>query len=274
MKKFLNVFLWVVFFLLLAPSSMALASWNAVPGDATYSWKIALENALLLVLSPSDKLQTSTHVKLTERRFNEVQTVLSRENGQVTESLSNFTEQMKVTTTNISEIEKSENKVALTEQYIESLNEIVQELEEEQTVRSLNSNTTGLGTSPSGKNNSNQNSISTTPITPSPIVPAPTEEEIEEEIEETKEEIEEIIEELEELKEEGLSGMNSVDEEQDSSKGKSPNSDKRKDKKEKDDEKVERGRNNNSEDDKSDDRSDDDRSDDKSDDDRSDDKHR
>lgn len=218
MKIFFNIFLWVIFFLLLAPSSMALASWNAVPGDYTYSWKIVLENALLLVLSPSDKLQTSTHVKLTERRFNEVQTVLSREDGQVSESLGNFTEQMKLTTTNISEMDKAENKVVLTEQYIESLNEIMQELEEEQSVRKLNNtsiitnnyNNTGTVTSPTVSNSNPVTGINPTSVPIPTVTPTtPSEEELDDEIEETKDEIEEIIEELEDLKQESLNAAES-----------------------------------------------------------------
>ena len=231
---------------------MALASWNAVPGDSTYSWKIALENALLFVLSPSEKLQTSTHVKLTERRFGELQTILSRNDEEVTEGFSNFSEQMRLTTSNISEIDNNESKIALTQQYIESLNDIVQELEEEQTVRNLNRNTTTTSTTTTTTNTGNSNSgnstyyptpsnnsnpstgIPTQTVTP---VPAPTEnpptdEEVDEEIEDIKDEIEDIIEDLEELEEEAMNAPSSANSEKKSNKMDS--SSKKSDKKEKD----------------------------------------
>ena len=192
--------------------------------------KIALENALLLVLSPSDKLQTSTHVKLTERRFNEVQTVLSREDGQVSESLGNFTEQMKLTTTNISEMDKAENKVVLTEQYIESLNEIMQELEEEQSVRKLNNNSiitnnynnNGTVISPTVSNSNPETGINPTSVPNPTVIPTtPSEEELDDEIEETKDEIEEIIGELEDLKEESLNAAQAQNKEQNKEKNSS-----------------------------------------------------
>lgn len=61
-KKVTEVSIWLILLILFVPSGMAVASWNAVPGDMTYGWKISLEKGLLIVLKPSKNLQTSTQV--------------------------------------------------------------------------------------------------------------------------------------------------------------------------------------------------------------------
>ena len=40
MKKSMDILIWALLLFLITPSGMALASWNAVPGDATYQWKV------------------------------------------------------------------------------------------------------------------------------------------------------------------------------------------------------------------------------------------
>lgn len=134
MNKRLNIFLWVLFFSLMAPSGMALASWNAVPGDATYSWKIGMENVLLAVL-PSNKLKSSTNSKLTERRLGEVTKVLSGSHAQ--EGLHNLSAQIITTKESLNKINNAKDRGEAVALYIQTLNQVNSQLETEQQSRSV-----------------------------------------------------------------------------------------------------------------------------------------
>lgn len=131
MKKSLDVLVWALLLFLITPSGMALASWNAVPGDYTYAWKLSLEKVLLWALSPSDTLQSSTQVKIAERRFSEVEQVLDSEYA--VESLDNLNKQLNVTTTDIQKISKDTARDEVTEQYIVSLKKMSATLDEQKT---------------------------------------------------------------------------------------------------------------------------------------------
>lgn len=135
MNRGLNIALWVLFFGLMAPSGMALASWNAVPGDSTYGMKIALEKALLLVLSPSNQLQSTTNLKLTERRMGEVSRVLSGSHAK--ESLDNLTMQIAQTRESLVGIGDDQAKRAAIENYILTLQTVQAQLEKEKVDRAL-----------------------------------------------------------------------------------------------------------------------------------------
>lgn len=108
MNRNLNIFLWVIFFSLMAPSGMALASWNSVPGDNTYGMKLALEKVLLFAISPSNELKSSTNSKLTERRLGEVTKVLSGVHAK--ESLENLTMQISATRESLAGIQDEQAK--------------------------------------------------------------------------------------------------------------------------------------------------------------------
>src|SRR5690349_16969027 len=94
-KKVVEISIWLILLILFVPSSMAVASWNAVPGDMTYSWKVGLEKGLLVVLKPSKTLQTSTQVAITQRRFTEASKMLKGDQGQL--GLKNLTDQVQTT---------------------------------------------------------------------------------------------------------------------------------------------------------------------------------
>lgn len=129
MKKSLDVLIWAILLFLITPSGMALASWNAVPGDATYSWKLSLEKVLIAILSPSDKLQSATQVKITERRFNEFEQIVESEYA--IEGLKNLNEQIVVTTSNVQKIDQSESRSEVTEAYVDSLKKMSASLDEQ-----------------------------------------------------------------------------------------------------------------------------------------------
>lgn len=135
MNRNLNILLWVVFFVLLAPSGMALASWNALPGDATYDMKISLEKVLLFALSPSNELQSTTNSKLTERRLGEVTRVLSGVHAR--ESLDNLKMQIDSTRDSLYSIENEVAKKKAILKYIQTLHQISSELENQKLTRSL-----------------------------------------------------------------------------------------------------------------------------------------
>lgn len=131
MKKFLNIFIWALLLFLITPSGMALASWNSTPGDTTYAWKLALEKVLLLIVSPSDKLQSTAQVKITERRFAEVEQTLESEYA--IEGLENLNRQLAATSTDIQKIDKSVSRAEANEQYLASLKKMSATLNEQKT---------------------------------------------------------------------------------------------------------------------------------------------
>ena len=128
-KKVIEVAIWLVLMILLIPSGMAVASWNAVPGDFTYSWKTGLEKGLLLVLRPSKTLQTSTQVALTQRRYAEAAKLLKGDQAQL--GLKNLSEQVETTSDSIQSLSAGSSKTAFTMQYIEALTELNEKLEQE-----------------------------------------------------------------------------------------------------------------------------------------------
>jgi archaellum component FlaG (FlaF/FlaG flagellin family) len=63
-KTILTGFVLGLILILFVPAILILASWNAVPGDSTYSIKVGLEKAILGV-TPSDNLKTALEIKFT-----------------------------------------------------------------------------------------------------------------------------------------------------------------------------------------------------------------
>lgn len=151
MKKYLDILVWALLLFLITPSGMALASWNAVPGDSTYAWKLSLEQVLLKVLSPSDKLQSATQVKIAERRFNEFQKVATSQYA--AEGIVQLNQQLAVTTTDIKQIKSTTTKTEASKTYVATLKKMSADLEEQKRV--VRQETTqlvaGQGTAPSSK---------------------------------------------------------------------------------------------------------------------------
>lgn len=157
MKKSLNIFVWAVLLFLITPSSMALASWNAVPGDYTYSWKLSLERVLLLFLSPSNKLQSSTQIKIAERRYSEFEQVLDSEYA--IESLNSLNKQLETTSADIQKINQVESREEVTNQYIESLKKMSVALSEQKS----KAQTGEIAIISQKKNSNNINQVSNEP---------------------------------------------------------------------------------------------------------------
>lgn len=118
---------WALLFFLMAPSTMALASWNAVPGDFTYSWKLSLEKVTLVALSPFSKLQSETQMKITERRMAEVNQVIYGDYA--VEGLQNLNQQVIDTQVSLTKIKQAEAKQELIDQYLAYLRQISTDLD-------------------------------------------------------------------------------------------------------------------------------------------------
>lgn len=217
-KKLTEIAIWLVLLVLFVPSGMAVASWNAVPGDYTYSWKISLEKGLLLVLKPSKTLQTSTQVVLTQRRFSEASKMLSGDKADV--GLKNLTEQVHTTSQSIQSLSAGSSKTEFKQQYIAALTELNQKLEQEKkfhqgaTSGTTRTNTGSVANLPR-QNTTTQVTGGTTIVqntyvqnvivqnvtaTPAPgttiVTPPATENTVANEITNTQEEIQQTIEEL------------------------------------------------------------------------------
>ncbi len=166
MNRNLNIFLWVVFFTLMAPSGMVLASWNAVPGDGTYGIKLAMEKVLLLAISPSSELQSTTNFKLTERRMGEATKVLSGVHAK--ESLDNLTMQITATRKSLSGITDEQAKKEAIAKYIETLHTVTSQLEEQKVNRAISYLPPQRKTTTSYKIVNPRQTTTTTPTTTTP----------------------------------------------------------------------------------------------------------
>lgn len=101
----------------------------AVPGEVSYAWKLSLERLLLVVLSPSSQLESVTQMKLTDRRMEEVKAVINSEYA-VT-SLDSLNSQVNTTTEQLREMKQAQAKKELIDQYIATLNQVSQDLNQE-----------------------------------------------------------------------------------------------------------------------------------------------
>ncbi|AKM81565.1 MAG: Tetratricopeptide TPR_1 repeat-containing protein [Candidatus Pacebacteria bacterium GW2011_GWF2_38_9] len=166
MKKSLDIFIWAILLFLITPSGMALASWNAVPGDYTYSWKLSLEKVLLLFLSPSNKLQSSTQVRIAERRYSEFEQVLDSEYA--IESLNNLNKQLETTSSDIQKISQTDSRDEVTDQYIVSLKKMSAALSEQKVkaetgeIAIVTQKETSVGTNQQAKSVSNKQTVNPT----------------------------------------------------------------------------------------------------------------
>jgi Domain of unknown function (DUF5667) len=202
-KTFLTAFFWSIIATMAIPTTLILASWNATPGDSTYKLKVGLEKAMLGV-TPSDTIKSSLQIKYTERRFDEVEKVISTSHAG--ESLDNFNNQVIASKNSIQEIKNVEEKNIQTQNLIDTLEEVSQKIEKETLVRQTEkivSNTSKPLSTPTAIINNEVGDKSPTKVVittiPTPIVTSPPlEQDIADELDETNEKIEEIIDELKE----------------------------------------------------------------------------
>ena len=129
-KVFLNRASWVILTLLLIPAGAVMASENAVPGDSMYSTKIVLEDALLLVMKPSNSATSDIEMKFTKRRLLEVEQVA--DTPFVIKNLKNLNEQVTDTTTSIGKVKNLDKQAEQVAEYIQTLQETQASLGQQQ----------------------------------------------------------------------------------------------------------------------------------------------
>lgn len=154
-KTILTGFVLGLILILFVPAILILASWNAVPGDSTYSIKVGLEKAILGV-TPSDNLKTALEIKYTERRFTEVEKIISNnninfsingsQNKYLDESLNNLTKQAIASKNSLQKIQNSDEKIAQTESLISTLESISSKIEEKKQTSNTTSTPTKIPT--------------------------------------------------------------------------------------------------------------------------------
>src|SRR3990170_1229687 len=71
MRRVFEAFSTTFIVMFAVPTVLIVASWNSLPGSGMYRVKLGLEQALLLVVSPSYATRGALQVKYTERRFAE-----------------------------------------------------------------------------------------------------------------------------------------------------------------------------------------------------------
>lgn len=153
LKTILTGFILGIILILFVPSTLILASWNAVPGDSTYNIKVGLEKAILGI-TPSDNLKTTLEIKYTERRFSEVEKIIStnatNSNSSKTKfidtSLTNLTNQAIASKNSLQKIQNSDEKTIQTENLIATLESISSKIEEKKQTSNISSTPTKIPT--------------------------------------------------------------------------------------------------------------------------------
>jgi len=131
LKVILTGIFWGSVAIFAIPTSLILISWDAAPGDSTYNLKVGLEKAILGA-APSSNLKSTLQIKYTERRFNEVQKVISTSHA--SESLNNFDNQLIASVNSIKEIKSVEEKSIQAQNLISTLEKVSQKIEQEEQI--------------------------------------------------------------------------------------------------------------------------------------------
>src|SRR5690348_4383980 len=76
MNKVVNTIIWVVLFILLLPSSLAIASWNSLLGSHLFSVKLSMKQSFVIVIHGAQS-KGDLQIAYTERRFSEAKRLLS-----------------------------------------------------------------------------------------------------------------------------------------------------------------------------------------------------
>ncbi len=130
MRQVLNYITWGFIILFAAPTVMIIASWNSLPGDPLYGIKLGLEQALLVLVSPSFGTQGNLSVKYTEQRFSEAKRLLA-DKGSV-EGLQYVDKQVTTTRDIIQKGNDTKVQTELAQKYIDTLTNLSAELDAQQ----------------------------------------------------------------------------------------------------------------------------------------------
>lgn len=152
-RTFADSFVWGFLIVFFAPTTLIVASWKAVPGDAFFPVKIGVEKTALFIISPSSLASGSLQIRYTERRLAEAQTLMAIR--QSVTGLTYFEKQMKETTDVIIHTKDPKIRGQLTREYKETLANMSVTLAKEraQIVARASNPTTTQNTQPSGGSN-------------------------------------------------------------------------------------------------------------------------
>lgn len=128
MNKVTNTILWVILFFLLVPSSLAVASWNSLPGSHLFTVKLVMEQALVAVV-PSAQAKGDLQIAYTERRFSEARRMLADQSS--VQGLSYLNSQVGVTRDEITNTADPVVRKQLAQRYLASLQSVSTQLEEQ-----------------------------------------------------------------------------------------------------------------------------------------------
>ncbi len=131
MNKVFNTVLWVILFILLLPSSLAIASWNSLPGSRLFTTKLFMEQALVFLI-PSTQVKGDLQIAYTERRFSEAKRLLSDKTS--VQGLSYLDSQVDVTKDQILKAKDPVVKQQLAQKYVAKLREVNTQLEEQKQI--------------------------------------------------------------------------------------------------------------------------------------------
>lgn len=131
MNKTVNTVIWIVLFLLLLPSSLAVASWNSLPGSRLFQVKLFMEQGLVIV-TPGAAAKGSLQIAYTSRRLSEAKQLIVAQSS--SQGLSYLDHQVDVTKQAILGTRDPVVKRQLAQKYVASLRDVSVQLEEQKQI--------------------------------------------------------------------------------------------------------------------------------------------
>jgi hypothetical protein len=131
MNKTVNTIVWVALFLFLLPSSLAVASWNSLPGTTLFTTKLFMEQALAFVV-PTAQAKGDLQIMYTERRFTEAKHMIVGNSS--AKGLSYLDDQVQVTRQAIVNAPSPVVKKQLAQKYIVALQDVSTQLEQQRQI--------------------------------------------------------------------------------------------------------------------------------------------
>lgn len=200
LRQTVNLVTLTLAFLLLAPTTLILASWNSLPGDSLYSSKRSLERLALGLLSPSYQAQSSLQTKLITRRLGEADLTIDKKSS--SQGLEELKAQLALAQAQVNKAPTPAAKQQASQELVIALAQAQVKLEtKKQTL--IAATPPQVVTQTIVRETIRTIYVTPPPTTPSPtltpVIPTETPAEIIEDIEEVQEEINHIIEQAKDM---------------------------------------------------------------------------
>lgn len=121
LKKFLDRISWIIFFTLLPFAVLIFLSQDSIPGDFFYPVKRGLESVILAAASVNPATRAAFRTDLTERRFEEAQSLVISESN--TSGLSTFIDDVQGTQLEVANLKDETQRIKAEEKLITKLGE-------------------------------------------------------------------------------------------------------------------------------------------------------